>query len=130
MTHDTITLTQLQITLPFPPLAMYPDVAGSAFEMDVYTRFMRHLRVVPTSRPDIQILSSIQFVADMTGVDDAQIAKILVDLGLRAPRSAFPEGYLHHADTALKRVLGTFTAANKPLQELAGVWGNDSPLTA
>ncbi len=128
MTHVTISLTQLQITLPFPPFAIYPDAADSAFEMDIYARFMRHLRVVPTSRPDIQILSSIQFVADMTGVDDAQIAKILVDLGLRAPRSAFPDGYLRHADAAIRRSWDEFGAASKPLRELAHVWGEDVAL--
>lgn len=130
MTHDTISLTQLQITLPFPPFTMSADAADSAFEMDVYTRFMRHLRVVPTSRPDIQILSSIQFAADMTGIEDAQIAKILVDLGLRAPRSAFPDGYLRHADAAIKRSWDSFGAASKPLRELAHVWSDEKPLMA
>lgn len=81
--------------LPLPP--------EGTMEMDIYVRFMRHLRHVPNSRMDIKILSAIQFTADMTDVGDALVAKILVETGLRAPRSAFPASYLEHADRSLMR---------------------------
>jgi hypothetical protein len=52
---------------------------------------------------EIKILSSIQFTADMLDYSDAQVAKILVDMGLRAPRLAFPADFLKYADTSLSR---------------------------
>lgn len=72
-------------------------------EHAVYARFMRHLRHVPNSRVEIKILSSIRFTADMLGYSDAHTAKILVDLGLRAPRMAFPADFLDFADASLMR---------------------------
>lgn len=82
------------IVLPLPPTSHFDD----AFAMEIYARFMRQLRYVPTSRADIQVLTCIQFAADMMDISDAQVAKVLVDLGLRAPRSAFPIGYLSFVD--------------------------------
>lgn len=72
-------------------------------EMEIYARFMGHLRHVPNGRMEIKILSSIQFTADMMDYSDAQIAKILVDQGLRARRAAFPADFLAYADAALMR---------------------------
>ncbi len=81
------------ILLPFPPT----DIKAE-FDMEIYAHFMRHLRSVPSSRPDIRILATIQFVADMMDIQDSLVAKTLVDLGLRAPRMAFPESYLECVD--------------------------------
>lgn len=98
---DTITLKSNdnrdadRTVLPMPP--------QGTMEMDLYARFMRHLRHVPSSRMDIKILSAIQFTADMMDISDALVAKILVDGGLRAPRGAFPALYLEHADRSLMR---------------------------
>ncbi len=39
----------------------------------------------------------------MMGHSDAHIAKILVDMGLRAPRMAFPVDFLEFADASLMR---------------------------
>ena len=74
-----------------------------AMELEIYARFMRHLRLVPNSRMEIKILSAIQFTADMMDLNDAIVAKTLADMGLRAPRKAFPESYLEHVDRSLMR---------------------------
>ena len=73
------------------------------FELDVYNCFMRHLRQVTNSRQDIKVLTAIQFTADMMDLGDALVAKTVVDLGLRAPRAAFPSAFLDFADRALQR---------------------------
>ncbi len=82
-----------RICLPLPP-----EKINMRGEMEIYARFMRHLRLVPNSSVEIKILSAIQFTADLLNHHDAYIAKILVDLGLRAPRKSFPADYLEFVD--------------------------------
>jgi hypothetical protein len=88
-----------RITLPLPPT----QADETRFEMEVYARFMRHLRLVPGTRMDIKILSAIQFTADMMDHGDALVARILVDLGLRAPRRAFPVSFIDFVDKGAQR---------------------------
>lgn len=88
-----------RITLPLPPT----QSDEMRFEMEVYARFMRHLRLVPGTRMDIKILSSIQFTADMMDHGDALVARILVDMGLRAPRRAFPVAFIDFIDKSAQR---------------------------
>jgi hypothetical protein len=101
-----------------------PDshVAGHDIELEIYARFMRHLRHVPNSREEIRILSSIQFTADMLDVADALVAKTLVDMGLRAPRKAFPASFLDHADGALMRTGWDVGGPSEALIELKAHW--------
>ncbi|MCC6598482.1 MAG: hypothetical protein IT559_06810 [Alphaproteobacteria bacterium] len=83
-------------------LPLAPD-AEQDQEMEIYARFMRHLRLVPNSRMEIKALSAMQFTADLLNCSDAHVARVLVDLGLRAPRMAFPAEFLSYADGALMR---------------------------
>jgi len=87
--------------LPLPPSMGEED----RFAMEIYARFMRHLRHVPNSRMDIKILSSIQFTADVMDTSDALVSKTLVDLGLRAPRVAFPLAFLDYVDNCFRRAV-------------------------
>lgn len=105
------------ILLPFPPT----DIKAE-FEMEIYVRFMRHLRNVPSSRPEIRILAAIQFVADMMDIQDAVVAKTLVDLELRAPRMAFPESYLESVDNIMMRQIHEPEFANTALKDLYHYW--------
>lgn len=106
------------VTIPMPP-ELFGDTHQ---EMDVYARFMRHLRHVPNSRTSIKILSTIQFTADMVGLSDEHVAKILVDLGLRAPRMAFPASFLDFIDSALMRNEWDIGGPSKSMQELCAHW--------
>lgn len=108
----------LNIKLPFPPTDMKAE-----FEMEVYVRFMRQLRVVPSSRPEICILAAIQYVADMMDIEDALVANTLVDLGLRAPRMAFPEAYLEFLDKIMMRDIHEIGFISPALKELKSHWG-------
>lgn len=96
-----------RVALPIPP-APYNELSpderpDTRFEMEVYARFMRHLRNVPNSRMDVKILAAIEFTADLMDTSDALVSKILVDMGLRGPRRAFPHGFLDFADKVLQR---------------------------
>ena len=95
---------------------------GSSREGDICIRFLRHLSAVPNNRLEIKVLSAIQFVADMMDCSDAHIAKTLVDVGLRAPRGAFPASYLAHADGSLACDGWDIGAPNQGLSALARHW--------
>lgn len=105
------------IQLPFPPTDMKAE-----FEMEIYARFMRHLRAVPSSRPEICILAATQFVADMMDIQDSVVSKTLVDLGLRAPRVAFPESYLQSVDNIMMREIHEAGLASVALKDLHHHW--------
>lgn len=107
-----------KIILPLPP----ENEAGHEGEMEVYARFMRHLRHVPRSRDDIKVLTAIQFVADMLDYSDGHVARILVDLGLRAPRFALPADYLNHVDRSLMRGDWDVGAAGEVVKSLRKFW--------
>ncbi len=91
-------------------------------ELELYARFMRHLRHVPNGRIEIKILSAIQFTADMLGYSDAHVTKELVDLGLRAPRIALTADFLRFADESAVRPGWEVGAPSAALQELKGHW--------
>ncbi len=104
------------ITLPLPP-----EIHENG-EMGIYAKFMQHLRHVPNSRMEIKVLSAIQFTADMVDCSDAHVAKLLIELGLRAPRMAFPAEFLSFADQSLMRNSWDVGGPSKALCELQGFW--------
>jgi hypothetical protein len=91
-------------------------------EVTIHNRFCRHLRMVPTRRGSIKVLSAIQFTADFLGYSDAHVTKVLIELGLRAPRSALPQEFLDYADMALPRGGWVVGGPSKAVQELASHW--------
>lgn len=107
-----------QIVLPLPP-NMGEE---TRFEMELYARFMRHLREVPNNRMEIKILSSIRFVGDIMEVGEALVAKTLVDLGLLAPRKAFPVSFLDFADKGMMRTNWDFGAPPASVLKLHDHW--------
>lgn len=113
----TTSLDLERIILPVPELDKLQKN-----EMEIYARFMRHLRCVANSRMEIKILTAIQFTADMLDISDSEVTKTLVDFGLRAPRMAFPGDYLDHADNALMRDEWEIGAANAQLKDLRDHW--------
>ena len=111
-----------EITFPKSPPSGDEITTIRSEDMMIYSRFMNHLFFVPTSRMDIRILSSIQFTGDILGYSDAHISKVLVDLGLRASRAAFPATFLEYADGALIRTVWDVGAPSSALKELDKYW--------
>ena len=105
------------ILLPLPPLQVEAE-----FEMEVYVRFMRCMRPISNRQLDMKICMAIQFVADMMQAPIIQVSKILVDLGLRAPRMAFPEAYLEFIDQLAMRGIHDFGYSNRALRDLRHHW--------
>lgn len=104
------------------PIAPLEQAMRSGSELEIYARFMRHLRMVPNSQMEIKVLSAIQFTADMLDISDALITKTLVDLGLRAPRKAFPFSYLEFIDRSLLRSGWEVGGPTKSAAELKQHW--------
>ncbi len=117
MTQTENNVKTSEITLPLPPKMQADN------EMGVYAKFMQHLRHVPNSRMEIKVLSAIQFTADMMDCSDAHVAKLLVELGLRAPRMAFPAEFLRFADQSLMRGGWEVGGPSPALYELQNYWG-------
>ena len=114
----------IDIALPKPPPSGDEITVIRSEDMMIYSRFINHLSCVPNSRIEIKILSSIQFTADILGYSDAHISKVLVDLGLRASRAAFPATFLDYADGALIRTVWDIGAPSSALKELDYYWAN------
>lgn len=106
-----------RVILPLPPES--PD---DKLEMEVYARFMRFLRQSPNSRMDIKILSAIHSSAENLSMGEDAVAKILVDLGLRAPKMAFPAPFLRFCDLSLKRAAGEMASSLQAVKELYRHW--------
>ena len=104
------------VELPMPP-SKSDDSA-----MEVYARFMSHLRQVPHRRMEIKILSAIQFTANMVDYTDAQVSKMLVDMGLRVGRDGFPADYLDFADASLMRSGWDVGGPSRGLNALKDYW--------
>lgn len=121
MTHTPLKINDdkdsAYVLLPMPPVG-----EGKAYEMEIYARFMRHLRHVPNCPMEIKVLSAIQFVSDMLDHSEAHVAKLLVDLGLRGPRKAFPASYLTFADHALVQGDWEVQGASAALKRLQNFW--------
>ncbi len=117
LTKD-IEKTSSAIIYPLPP----QDVDKARFEMEVYARFMGHLRNVPHSREDIKVLTAIEFTADIMDTSDALVAKTLLDLGLRAPRRSFPATFLEFVDHTIARTNWETGSAPSSVNELAEHW--------
>lgn len=120
MTNQTFPFNSINdnsIVLPQAPQSAHDQV-----EYEVYRRFIGHMRHVPVSRVEIKILSAIQFTADMMDLSDAHVSKMLVELGLRAPRLAFPMEFLDYADAALMRQGWGVGAPSQNLLALQALW--------
>ena len=111
--------TKERVILPLPPLDLKDKV-----DMEIYARFMRHLRYVPNSRMEVKVLSAIQFAADMMDLPDSQVARCLLDLGLHAPRISFPVEFIEFADKARSRNIQDFGSAGQAMQDLYTHWDN------
>lgn len=121
MTQTAITSSPSMTAKETTQLPLPPQKEQEA-ELEIYARFMRHLRHVPNSRMEIKVLSAIQFIADMLDYSDAHISKLLVEMGLRAPRMAFPAEYLRFADRALMRNEWAIGGPTPALLELKSYW--------
>lgn len=60
--------------------------------------------------------------AEFLSMGEDAVAKILVDLGLRAPQMAFPASFLRFCDQTLKRAAGEMTSSLQIVKALYRHW--------
>lgn len=83
-------------------LPCLPENTGAA-EREIYMSFIRSLREGPSRRMEVRVLTAIHRAADATDNSDAYVSRVLADMGLMAPRLAFPGDFLDHVDANLMR---------------------------
>lgn len=86
------------VKYPYPPLRILADT-----EMEIYAHFMRTFRHAVSSDISKNIQIAMECTAHKLGMNEADIASVLVSLGLKAPREAFPQSYLNFIDKHLLR---------------------------
>lgn len=108
--------------LPLPP----KDAFEFQDEMEIYVYFMRYLRLhtnfLAQKRQDIKISCAIEFAADQTGYSPDLVASLLVGMGLKAPRAAFPASFLFYCDDALSGTGAKALSATNHLRKLYRHW--------
>lgn len=110
--------TRYKNTVVLPYL---PDGVGST-EHDIFVAFISALREGPKRRMEVRILTAIHRAADISDNSDAYVSRVLVDMGLLAPRLAFPGDFLDHVDATLVRKHPLGGKANASYYALVEHW--------
>lgn len=105
------------ITLPNVDSIILDDL-----QFDIYNTFTSHIAEASISRMEMKILSSIHFTADFLGDSDALISNELVEMGLRAPRIAFPMEFLEYVDSVRLKDHGHILAPSRAIRSLCNIW--------
>lgn len=90
---------------------------------EIYMAFTQSLRDTQNQSLERRILCAIHKAADRTGHSDAYITRVLVDMGLRAPRLALPSDFLDHADSNLLATHRFPIPLPESYRDLATHWG-------
>ena len=117
------------VRYPLPPTVF--DRFGEG--LDLYVRFMRIVRASATTNVKAKILSAIQGAAIASGQGDGDASLLLIELGLRAPRAAFPAEFLERMDGALLRRAAGAQDLSPALRDLVIHWhdiGDVMPVSA
>lgn len=124
--HNRIAVNDhMDIHLPLPP-CVDDNLDNHNFEMAVYAGFMRHLRHAERKSWAVRVLEAIRFVADLMDYSDAHIAKVLTELGMRAPRAAYPQAFLDFADHAMLCNAWQLGAPDSDLKALHNYWNRNT----
>jgi hypothetical protein len=108
--------------LPTPPTVFSPTWA---IDMDVYVRFARALRNLTLTMIEQKLLVAIDDVSNQMAAElsEDDVALTLVQLGLRAPRGAFPGGFVNRVLDAHLRHMRRGDTFDPALADLLAHWG-------
>lgn len=91
-------------------------------EIDVYVNFMGHYRNASTNSEQFKVMNAIQYAAVLMDHSDEYISKQLVDMGLRAPRYAFPIDFQSYCDRVIERQGQKIGGPSSAMLELFDQW--------
>lgn len=112
------------VSLPFVNF----DIATEE-EIDIYVNFTGHYRNTSHVEDQFKVLNAIQYVAVLMDHSDEYISRKLVEMGLRAPRYAFPMDFQSYFDRAMERIGQKIGAPSPEMLELFDHWnGLSSPM--
>ncbi len=104
------------IQLPLPP------ARNAVYDMEVYALFMRQLRHEPKARPAIRVFNAMRSTAEAMFLDERDVALMLCGLGLRAPKTAFPESFIGYLQRCMSRQYLYSEPMREDLSELLAYW--------
>lgn len=111
-----------RVRFPLPPDAFHDDWA---VDMDVYVRFMRAVRASVITKAEQKILVGITATATQMAQELSieDVSSRLVGLGLRAPRGAFPAGFIDQVLASHTRHKRRGERFPSHLADLIACWG-------
>lgn len=95
-------------------------------EIDIFVHFTGHYRNTPQIEEQYKILNAIQYVAVLMDHSDEYISRQLVEMGLRAPRDAFPIDFLSYFDRVIERKGQHIGGPSDAMLELLDQWNGMS----
>ena len=101
--------------MPLPP-------EDGKFAHECYMTFMHHMNRAAGPGLDQRILSAISYTAKATDNSTAHISQLLVEMGLRAPKAAFPGDFISHITERLGRDAWMLGAPTANQMDLARIW--------
>ncbi len=87
--------------------------------------FLRHFGRVKSDDSSFKIYMSIIATAEETSTSQEGVARYLVEQGLRAPRDAFPTGFVGYLDKRRHKTVWEPDAPTAQQRELAQIWERD-----
>lgn len=100
----------------------FVSVSCDREQLAIYNLFMQQVRGDASSQNAETLLSAIYTTAQTLNYNEAHVAKVLVDFGLRAPRGAFPVGFLRFADRSLGCSFWSVESPSRSLLALKKHW--------
>lgn len=107
-----------KIVLPVLTGVYGKDVEG------LYSTFHQSFKQSRDCAECSRVAFAIMEAAHRCGIGTPYAAKILVELGLKAPRESFCAGFLQYADDILSKPYTPFCAATRSVFALALYWGH------
>ena len=103
-------------------LPICPDDHADTEDKKTFHIFMQTLRSQSNSLMSSKVLSAIHSTAQRRQHDVDQVAKVLVDFGLKAPKKAFPQGFVNFCENAIARSINSFKPVPSSIRDLAAHW--------
>lgn len=98
-----------------------PDVSVQSGD-DFYPVFLKSLREIGREIKSDTIRKAIKITAETMHISPEAASRYLVELGIRAPRSAFPRDFVRHIETRKDRSVMEQDSLTSAQRDLVSLW--------